>query len=215
MKILKNKLFNTLYLLLRFGNYISSTSQVKMHRNTKVYGSRLDGNITIDEGCIISRCELYGDIEVGRYTSINGPNTDVIANGGKVIIGQFTSIARNVSIQLSNHNLLKVTTYPIFKNVFNEESNDEFISKGDIYIGNDVWIGTHSVILSGSIINHGAVIAANSVVSGEIPPYAVVAGSPAKLIKYRFPPEVITSLLEKKWWDWSKDKIQLERIFFE
>ncbi|WP_299099020.1 CatB-related O-acetyltransferase [uncultured Winogradskyella sp.] len=212
---LKNKLFNKVYLLLRFGNFIPMSSKVKINKNSKVYGSRLDGNIDIAEGAMVARCELYGNIEIGRYTSLNGPNTDVVAHGGKVIIGQFCSIARNVSMQVSNHAMARATTYPIFKNIFNEEINDDFISKGDIVIGNDVWIGAHSLILSGVKINDGAVIAANSVVTVDIPAYAIVAGSPAKVIKYRFSPETIDQLSVKKWWDWPLEKIKKERDFFK
>ncbi len=215
IKSLKNKLFNKIYLLLRFGNFIPSSSHLKIHKKSKIYGSRLDGVITIGEGCLVARCELYGDIEIGRYTSLNGPNTDIVAEGGKVTIGNFCSIARNVSMQVSNHAMARATTYPIFKNVFKEENINDFISKGDISIGNDVWIGAHALILSGAKINNGAVIAANSVVTGEIPAYAIVAGSPAKVIKYRFSPEVIEQLLKKKWWDWSVERIKLERDFFK
>jgi acetyltransferase-like isoleucine patch superfamily enzyme len=214
IEALKNKLFNSMYRLLRFGNFIPFTSKVSINKKSRVYGSRLDGNITIGEGCMVARCELYGEIEVGRYTSINGPNTDIVADGGKVSIGQFCSIARNVSMQVSNHNISRATTYPIFKNVFKEKNEGEFTTKGNISIGNDVWIGAHALILSGSKISDGVVVAANSVVTGEIPPYAIVAGSPAKVIKYRFSPELIEELLEKEWWNWSIQKIKEEKKFF-
>ena len=214
IKRLKHKIFKSIYQLLRFGNFMPSTSQISLGKDVKLYGSRLDGNISIGEGVRVARCELYGTIEVGRYTSINGPNTDVVADGGKVTIGQFCSIARHVSMQVSNHAMSRATTYPIFKNVFKEKCDDEFTSKGNIVIGNDVWIGTHSVILSGAKINDGAIVAANSVVTGEIPAYAIVAGAPAKVLKYRFPQNVIDDLLEKQWWNWAIEKIKDEKTFF-
>ena len=215
IKTIKNKFFNIIYLLLRFGNFIPSTSNLTIDEKAKIYGSRLDGTISIGEGCMVARCELYGTIDIGRYTSLNGPNTDIVADGGKVIIGQFCSIARNVSMQVSNHVMNHVTTYPIFKNVFKEENTGEFVSKGDIIIGNDVWIGAHALILSGTKINDGAIIAANSVVTGEIPAYAVAAGSPAKVLKYRFSNEVINDLKEKQWWNWPIEKIKKEKDFFK
>ena len=211
----KNKLFNSLYLLLRFGNFIPNTSRVSIHHTAKVYGSRLDGDINIGEGSMVARCELYGKIDIGRYSSLNGPNTDIVADGGKVTIGQFCSIARNVSMQVSNHVMTRATTYPIFKNLFEEENEGEFISKGNISIGNDVWIGAHALILSGAKINDGAIIAANSVVAGEIAAYAIAAGSPAKVIKYRFNQQVINELLNKQWWDWPIEKIKTKKKFFE
>jgi len=212
--ILKNKLFKIIYHLLRFGNYIPSASAVSIHKTAKVYGSRFDGKINIGEGAMVARCELYGTINIGRYSSLNGPNTDIIADGGKVRIGQFCSVARNVSMQVSNHVMTRPTTYPIFKNIFKEENQGEFVSKGNISIGNDVWIGAHALVLSGVTINDGAIIAANSVVTGEVPAYAIVAGSPAKVIKYRFKQEVVNELLEKKWWDWPIEKIKKEKDFF-
>ncbi|NRD20814.1 CatB-related O-acetyltransferase [Winogradskyella eckloniae] len=118
-------------------------------------------------------------------------------------------------MQVSNHAMSRATTYPIFKNIFNEEVNNDFISKGDITIGNDVWVGAHSLILSGVKINDGAIIAANSVVTKEVPAYAIVAGSPAKVIKYRFSPEVRAQLYAKKWWDWPIEKIKKESDFFK
>lgn len=214
-KKLKNKLFNRIYVLLRFGNFIPLSAQVSIHKTAKVYGSRFDGDITIGEKALVARCELYGTVDIGRYSSLNGPNTDIVADGGKVIIGQFCSIARNVSMQVSNHAMNRATTYPIFKNLFEEVNEGEFVSKGSIVIGNDVWIGAHAVILSGANIKDGAIIAANSVVTGNIPAYAIAAGAPAKVIKYRFNQEVINGLLEKQWWNWSIEKIKSEKSFFE
>lgn len=204
-----------LYRSLRFGNYIPNINRVDIHEMAKVYGSRLDGDITIGEGAMVARCELYGTVKIGRYSSLNGPNTDIVADGGQVTIGQFCSIARNVSMQVSNHVMNRATTYPIFKNIFKEENKGEFVSKGNITIGNDVWIGAHALILSGAKINDGAIIAANSVVTGEIPAYAIVAGSPAKVIKYRFEKEVISELLQKQWWNWSTAQILKEKSFFQ
>lgn len=215
LKKLKYKIFDSIYILLRFGNFIPSSSKVSIHKSAKIYGSRLDGNITVGEGSMIARSEFYGTVQIGRYSSINGPNTDIVAYGGKVTIGQFCSIARNVSMQVSNHVMNRPTTYPIFKNIFKEENIGEFVIRGNISIGNDVWIGAHALILSGATIHDGAVIAANSVVTGEIPAYAIVAGSPAKVIKYRFKEDVIADLLAKKWWDWPIETIKSEKEFFK
>lgn len=215
LKKFKNQIFNSIYILLRFGNFIPTSSRVSIHKTAKVYGSRLDGNITIGEGTMIARSELYGTVDIGRFSSVNGPNTDIVAYGGKVTIGQFCSIARNVSMQVSNHVMNRPTTYPIFKNIFKEENAGEFVIRGHISIGNDVWIGAHALILSGAKINDGAIIAANSVVTGEIPSYAIVAGSPARVVKYRFNEEVIKILLEKQWWNWPIEKIKSEKEFFE
>ncbi|MCI5188989.1 MAG: antibiotic acetyltransferase, partial [Candidatus Electrothrix sp. AS4_5] len=81
-------------------------------------------------------------------------------------------------------------------------------TKGDIRVGHDVWIGTGVIILSGVVIGNGAVIGAGSVVVKDVPPYAIVGGNPAKIIRYRFSPEQIEALQHIAWWDWSEEKIR-------
>jgi serine acetyltransferase len=80
--------------------------------------------------------------------------------------------------------------------------------KGDIIIENDVWIGAKATIMSGVRIGNGAIVAAGSVVSKDVPPYAIVAGNPAKIVKYRFDEEQIKKLLSICWWDWDEQKIK-------
>lgn len=79
--------------------------------------------------------------------------------------------------------------------------------KGDTEIGNDVWIGFKSVIMPGISIGDGAVVGARSVVTRDIPPFSIVAGNPANVVRMRFSPEIINELLKIRWWDWSIDKI--------
>src|SRR4030095_4728392 len=104
----------------------------------------------------------------------------------KIRIGNFVSIANEVIFMLGgSHNMNFLSTYP-FKTKLRNGDNDIPISKGPIVIEDDVWIGTRSTILSGVTIEKGAVIAACSVVTRNVPPYSIVAGNPAKVIKYRF-----------------------------
>ena len=84
---------------------------------------------------------------------------------------------------------------------------NESICRGSIIIDDDVWIGYRSTILSGVHVSKGAVIAAGAVVTHDVPPYAIVAGVPARVIGYRFSEEMIAKLLELKWWDWPEEKI--------
>src|SRR5690606_25352240 len=104
-------------------------------------------------------------------------------------IGKYCSIGQDVIILLGGeHHLDRITTYP-FPAFWKEYANFESpgLSKGNVSIGNDVWIVTDVLILSGVSIGNGAVIGAKSLVTRDIPPYAIVGGVPAKIIKYRFP----------------------------
>ena len=145
-----------------------------------------------------------GDFSYGRPTVIGG----MVA---KLTIGKYCSISENCSIILANHNSNHVSTFP-FLNVrqsgviFPQPFPDlHAISKGDVSIGNDVWIGRNTVILSGTNIGDGAVIGAGSIVTKDVPPYGIVVGNPAILVRYRFDQNVIQKLLQIKWWDWDPD----------
>ena len=188
--------------------YAKISGKVSIQKNCQCDNSIIAGEINIGNNCkIIDKVALYGNIEVGRYTSINGPNTDLTCAVYPIIIGSFCSIARNVTFQEFNHDFSRMSTYYVNTNLKGNQSKADMISKGAIEIGHDVWIGTHCVILSGAKIGTGSVVAANSVVTGEIPPYAIVAGSPAKVIKYRFSAKIIDQLLASEWWNKPESEI--------
>ncbi|SHJ39239.1 virginiamycin A acetyltransferase [Clostridium cavendishii DSM 21758] len=135
-------------------------------------------------------------------------------NNDKLIIGKFCSIACRAKFLMNsgNHNLNSLSTYtfPIFYEEWNTNLSikDAWNNKGDIIIGNDVWIGYEAIIMSGVTIGDGAVIGTRAVVTKDVPPYSIVGGIPAKVIKKRFSDEVISKLLTLKWWDWPYEKIQ-------
>ncbi len=193
----------------------SEISNVKLiHKESRIENSSLFGNIITHEGVIIKNAALMGDITFGRYTTFNGPNSDILSVLNPVNIGSFCSIARNVSIQEYNHYSDRVTSYFITHHLFDGKWVEDIKSAGPIDIGNDVWIGTQSIILSGVKVGHGAIIAANSVVTNDIPPYSIAAGTPCKVIKLRFSNDIIEKLLITKWWDWDIYKIRKNRSFF-
>ena len=216
MGLLK-KILGSVSVLLKNFNELSLNEAASIHPSVKLKGATLKGNITIDSGSKISNgvsIDAIKEVRIGRNTSITGPNTDIKNLLNPVHIGSFTSIARNVTIQEFNHKIDRVSTYFMGQNIFDGKVADDVTSKGEIIVGNDVWIGTQTVILSGSRIGDGAIIAANSVVSGDIPPYAIAGGSPARVIKYRFTDDIIEALLEIKWWDWEIDKIKAHEELF-
>lgn len=214
---LYEKILNRIVIKIRNHNLINLSKLGKIHPNAKIEGATINGNVLISEGCkIVKGVHLFGEneITIGRFTSINGPMTDIYSKINPVKIGSFSSIARNVSIQEYNHSFDRVTTYLIHKNIFNGEMVDDISSKGPVIIGNDVWIGAQSIVLSGSRIGDGAIIGANSVVIGNIPPYSIAVGSPARVIKIRFDENKINYLLDLKWWDWDLDEIKKYKEFF-
>jgi len=194
----------------------SLVGNIKIGENARIDGLSVNGSFSCMEYFKVfgTGVNVIGNVEIGKYTSLNGPNTDIFTSINKVKIGSFCSIARNVNMQEYNHKINRVSTYHIGANVFNRDRVEDIESKGDIIIENDVWIGTHCVILSGAHISNGVIIAANSVVNGYIPPYSIAAGSPAKVIKYRFSQETIDKLINLKWWDWSEELLKKNESFF-
>lgn len=136
---------------------------------------------------------------VGRFT-YGGLRVLAFGEEHKVTIGDFCSIGPNVLFLLkADHPINNLSTFPFKVKVLGEAY--EATSKGDIILEDDVWIGANATILSGVTIGKGAVVAAGAVVTESIPPYAIVGGVPAKVIKYRFSNEIIETLKE---FDFSK-----------
>lgn len=138
-------------------------------------------------------------------TIINGPM--VIKGSGNVTIGKYCGIAENLYIISSNHKI----DYADVGGMFSESVDT---NKGPIYIGNNVWIGDNVTVLTGVKIGDGAAIGTGSVVTRNIPPFAVAVGSPARVIKYRFSEKVINKLLDISWWHWDYETIQKNKFFF-
>lgn len=120
-----------------------------------------------------------------------------------VKIGNYCSIAANCTFLLSNHLTNRVTTSPYTPiHLFpHKQGNVSSFVRGDIIIENDVWIGANVTIMDNVRIGNGAVVAAGSVVTKNVPPYAIVGGNPARVIKYRFDDELIKGLQETEWWN--------------
>ncbi|MFH1498608.1 MAG: CatB-related O-acetyltransferase [Verrucomicrobiota bacterium] len=149
-------------------------------------------------------------ITVGVHTYGN-PAMWLWGDQERINIGSYCSFAGEVSIMGGGeHRIDWVTTYPL--RVLHDEplanQDGHPASKGPTTIGNDVWIGYRATILSGVTIGDGAVVAAAAVVTKDVPPYHIVGGNPAKIIRARFEPHIIEALLDIRWWLWPDDKIK-------
>lgn len=188
------------------------------------------GTLTKERGSLIfpptlkSICPIvYNDgkiftMKIGRNSEINPKGHTVIEAlpGSKIDIGNFTAMSWNITFELGlngrNHNYKNVS---LAWGKFDWNIPEEFVKYAGackINIGSDVLIGRNCILKCANpdkplIIGDGAVVASNSVVVKSVPPYAIVGGNPAKIIKYRFPEKIIEALLRIKWWDWDLDKI--------
>ncbi|CAN5771834.1 Vat family streptogramin A O-acetyltransferase [soil metagenome] len=180
--------------------------------------------------CFIQNTVSNPNIVIGDYTYYDDleDSEDFERNvlyhfpfiGDRLIIGKFCALATGVKFIMNgaNHKLTGFSTYPfnIFGNGWEKVAPQvgDLPYKGDTIVGNDVWIGYEATIMPGVQIGDGAVIAAKSVVVGDIPPYTIFGGNPARCIRQRFNDETVKRLLEVSWWNWEIEKItrNLEKI---
>ena len=165
------------------------------------------------------------NIEIGDYTYYDDPDGpdkfvercvlhhyDFI--GDRLVIGKFCAIAEGAQFIMNgaNHAMSGFSTYPF--NIFGHGWEKGFDPstwtcemRGDTVVGHDVWIGMKAVILPGVTIGHGSVVGAKSVVTHDVPPYSIVAGNAAKVVKMRFDRQTVERLMAVAWWDWPVEKI--------
>lgn len=161
---------------------------------------------------------MYHGIEIGIGTY--GPcfnDVQTWTGHGNLTVGKYCSLARGVCIYSRNHPYWHPSTSPLFYNAaFADGVAKDTVPYGKLHIGNDVWIGQYAMILpSCHTVGDGAVIGAGAVVTKDVPPYAIVAGNPAKVLKYRFDSDTIAQLEEMKWWDWDISELKVHAADFQ
>jgi acetyltransferase-like isoleucine patch superfamily enzyme len=173
------------------------------------------GALTVGVGTYAARTTVIRtwapseQIEIGAWCSIAGEVRIVHPGVSENLID---AAGRGISLRLrGNHRLETATTYPIGIVLpdlpFDTVPPDGSLRSRPLIIGSDVWIGYRATILGPVTIGHGAVIGAAAVVAGDVPPYAIVAGNPGRVLRMRFPDETIARLLKIAWWDWPQERV--------
>lgn len=192
-------------------------SNYKLYKDVVVNNSSIGNQSTVGDDSVIVNSTLGDYVEIDRRNYIHnstigsftytGMNTYI----GMSEIGKFCSISRSVDVGGVDHNYCSVTTFPDEKMLGKIMKKDWKVDTSEkIIIGNDVWIGQGVTIIKkrGIRIGNGAVIGAGTLVTKDVPDYAIVVGTPARVIKYRFEPEVIEELIKIQWWDFPFDVIK-------
>lgn len=160
--------------------------------------------------------------EVGEYSYYADPvdptgferNNVLFHYGpGRLVIGRYCALARDVRFIMgaAGHDTAAISAYPF--PMFGGDWLADMPTfahrpqRGDLVLGHDVWLGYRATVLAGVTIGHGAVVAAGAVVTSDVPPYAVMAGNPARLVRHRFAPEQVERLLEIAWWNWPVERV--------
>lgn len=188
--------------------YLYSKFFKKILRGKSILNSNVDRKATIYSG------SQFQDSSLGRFSYV-GYDCDIF----NCHIGAFCSIANEVIIVGAKHPLSWISTSPVFYNAKGGTGHHigelQEPSRGQTIVGNDVWIGSRAIIMEGVKIGNGAVIGSGAVVTKDVPDYAIVAGVPAKILRYRFDEKLRQRLSESEWWNLEEECLKKVAVLAE
>jgi acetyltransferase-like isoleucine patch superfamily enzyme len=159
---------------------------------------------------IVAQNAFLNNVTLGNYSSI-GRNTTV----NNATLGKFCSVSWNCTIGATSHPYTHLSSHAFPYHSFFEFTHKTEKIKVATQIGHDVWIGANAIIMPGITVGDGAVIGAGSIVTKDVPAYAIVTGAPAKIKKYRFTDEELQRVKALEWWNWSKETIKANVELFK
>jgi chloramphenicol O-acetyltransferase type B len=182
--------------------------QIRVGEASRLTGCRIESDCSVGPGC-----EL-GSVTLGRYSYFAGS-----ARAGHIQFGRFCSIGPDFMCGWGDHPTNLLSGSPVFYSAQKQcgvsfAEKDVFTEWKPIVVGNDVWIGARVFVRDGVTIGDGAIIGAGAVVVADVLPYAVVGGVPAKILRMRFPEDVIHSLRELSWWNWDEARLRAAQPLF-
>lgn len=178
------------------------------------FSARVEYSDVSPKAKVWGRCKLFHS-SLGDYSYIGRDSSLVYAE-----VGKFCSIASGTLIGMGTHTLNKLSTSSVFTEAKNG-TGQKWVSSTvvepfkRVKVGNDVWIGTRAMIMGGITIGDGAVVGAGAVVTKDVPPYSIVGGVPARIIRYRLSEEVVDEVLKNEWWSLSDEQLKEHLQLFQ